>query len=117
MSVGRRLADATGGGEVRALIAGPPGVAAKAGAQPLRADVVTLWASALATFAREAIATTLPRVQTDTADRHRPLRTGRDLGPRLAAKLDAPIVSDIVDVESSGDVLTGSIRAMRTRSS
>jgi electron transfer flavoprotein alpha subunit len=31
---------------------------------------------------------------------------GRDLGPRLAAKLDAPIVSDIVDFEVSGDTLT-----------
>src|SRR6478609_2023792 len=31
---------------------------------------------------------------------------GRDIGPRLAAKLDAPIVSDVIDVQLAGDALT-----------
>jgi electron transfer flavoprotein alpha subunit len=31
---------------------------------------------------------------------------GRDLGPRLAARLDAPIVSDVIAVEPAGDALT-----------
>jgi electron transfer flavoprotein alpha subunit len=31
---------------------------------------------------------------------------GRDLGPRVAAKIDAPIVSDIVDVDTAGDSVT-----------
>src|SRR6185312_9459908 len=31
---------------------------------------------------------------------------GRDLGPRLAAKLDAPIASDVTDIQASGDTIT-----------
>ena len=31
---------------------------------------------------------------------------GRDLGPRVAAKLDAPIASDVTEISASGDALT-----------
>src|SRR5581483_12051650 len=31
---------------------------------------------------------------------------GRDLGPRVAAKLDAPIASDVIDIQASGDTIT-----------
>jgi electron transfer flavoprotein alpha subunit len=31
---------------------------------------------------------------------------GRDVGPRLAVKLDAPIVSDVTEIQASGDSLT-----------
>jgi electron transfer flavoprotein alpha subunit len=111
VSVGRRLADASGGGEVHALIAGPPGVAAKSEVLGrFGADVVlALEHPALATFARESIAATLAARAKSAGYRAIVLgfsAQGRDLGPRVAAKLDAPIVSDIVDVESSGDVLT-----------
>src|SRR4051812_44071416 len=61
VSVGRQLADASGGGEVHALVAGPPGVAQKAAALGrFGADVVLAMEDpGLATFAREAIAATL----------------------------------------------------------
>ena len=111
VAVGRRLADATGGGEVHAFVAGAPGVAQKAEALGrYGADVViALEHPALATFERESIAATIAARAKSASYRAIVLgfsAQGRDLGPRLAAKLDAPIVSDIVDLEVSGDALT-----------
>ena len=111
VAVGRRLADATGGGEVHALVAGAPGVTQKAEALGrYGADVViALEHPALATFERESIAATIAARAKSASYRAIVLgfsAQGRDLGPRLAAKLDAPIVSDIVDLEVSGDALT-----------
>ena len=111
VAVGRRLADATGGGEVHAFVAGAPGVAQKAEALGrYGADVViALEHPALATFERESIAATIAARAKSASYRAIVLgfsAQGRDLGPRLAAKLDAPIVSDIVDLEVSGDTLT-----------
>jgi electron transfer flavoprotein alpha subunit len=111
VAVGRRLADATGGGEVHAFVAGAPGVAEKAEALGrYGADVViALEHAALATFERESIAATIAARAKSASYRAIVLgfsAQGRDLGPRLAAKLDAPIVSDIVDLEVSGDALT-----------
>ena len=43
VAAARRIADATGGGEVHALVIGPPGVAAKAAAlRQFGADVITV---------------------------------------------------------------------------
>ena len=111
VAVARRLADATGGGEVHAFVAGAPGVAQKAEALGrYGADVViALEHPALATFERESIAATIAARAKSASYRAIVLgfsAQGRDLGPRLAAKLDAPIVSDIVDLEVSGDALT-----------
>jgi electron transfer flavoprotein alpha subunit len=111
VSVARRLADATGGGEVHAIIAGPPGVGQKAEVLGrMGADVVLMIeAPALATFAREAIAATIAQRAKGSSYRAIVLgftAQGRDLGPRLAAKLDAPIVSDVTDIEIAGDLLT-----------
>jgi electron transfer flavoprotein alpha subunit len=111
VAVGRRLADTTGGGEVHALVAGAPGVAQKAVALGrYGADVVVaLEHPALATFERESIAATIAARAKSASYRAIVLgfsAQGRDLGPRLAAKLDAPIASDIVDVDVSGDSLT-----------
>ena len=111
VAVGRRLADATGGGEVHAFVAGAPGVAQKAEALGrYGADVViALEHPALATIERESIAATIAARAKSASYRAIVLgfsAQGRDLGPRLAAKLDAPIVSDIVDLEVSGDALT-----------
>jgi electron transfer flavoprotein alpha subunit len=110
VSVGRRLADASGGGEVHALVAGPPGVAQKAAALGrFGADVIlALEDAGLATFARESIAATIAARAKSVSYRAIVLgfsAQGRDLGPRIAAKLDAPIASDIIDVELSGDTL------------
>ena len=111
VAAARRLADATGGGEVHAFVAGAPGVAQKADALGrYGADVViALEHPALTTFERESIAATIAARAKSASYRAIVLgfsAQGRDLGPRLAAKLDAPIVSDIVDLEVSGDALT-----------
>ena len=111
VAVARRLADATGGEEVHAFVAGAPGVAQKAEALGrYGADIViALEHPALATFERESIAATIAARAKSASYRAIVLgfsAQGRDLGPRLAAKLDAPIVSDIVDLEVAGDALT-----------
>jgi electron transfer flavoprotein alpha subunit len=111
VSVGRRLADASGGGEVHALLAGPPGVSQKSAVLGrFGADVVlAMEHSSLATFARESIAATIAARAKGASYRAIVLgfsAQGRDLGPRLAAKLDAPIVSDVIDVQLAGDALT-----------
>src|SRR6185369_3359821 len=110
VSVARRLADASGGGEVHALLAGPPGIAQKADVLGrYGADVVlAMEHPALATFAREAIAATLAARAKGASYRAIVLgfsAQGRDLGPRLAARLDAPIAADVTEIRVDGDAL------------
>ena len=111
VTAARQLADASGGGEVHVLLAGAPGIGAKA-EQLGRygADIVYVVESAdFAQFAREALASTLAdRVK---AGSYRAVvlgfsAQGRDLGPRVAARIDAPIASDITDFTVSGDTIT-----------
>ena len=111
VTAARKLADATGGGEVHVLLAGEPGIGGKAEQLGKHgADVVYVAESAdFARFARESLAATL-------ADRARAgsyravvlgfSAQGRDLGPRVAARLDAPIASDVTDFTVSGDSIT-----------
>lgn len=110
VTAGRALADLLGGGEVHALLAGPPGIAAKAAQLgQYGADLVLVCEHAgLAYFARESIAATL-------AERARggyravliPFSAqGRDLGPRVAARIDAPHVSDVIEMDASDDTIT-----------
>ena len=64
---------------------------------------------AFATFERESITATIAARAKSATYRAIVLgfsAQGRDVGPRLAVKLDAPIASDIIDVEVSGDALT-----------
>jgi electron transfer flavoprotein alpha subunit len=110
VTAARALADASGGGEVHALVAGPPGVGGKAGALAEHgADVIIAVEDAsLATFNREAIAATL--AERARAGSYRAVvvafsAQGRDLGPRLAAKLDAPIASDVTEISVAGDAI------------
>jgi electron transfer flavoprotein alpha subunit len=111
VSAARRMADAMGGGEVHALVAGPPGVAGKATSLARHgADViVAVEHPVYSTFERESIAETV--AARARAANYRAIllgfsAQGRDLGPRLAAKLDAPIASDVVSIEGSGDSVT-----------
>jgi electron transfer flavoprotein alpha subunit len=111
VTVARRIADASGGGEVHAVVAGAPGMGqAATSLGRYGADVVlAIEHPALATFEREAIAATIAARAKSASYRAVVLgfsAQGRDLGPRLAAKLDAPIASDVVDVEVSGDSMT-----------
>src|SRR3954468_14319389 len=111
VSAARRLADASGGGEVHAVVAGPSGVAQKAEALGrFGADVVLVAEQpGFATFAREAIAATIAARGKSGGYRAIVLgfsAQGRDLGPRLAAEFPAPIRKGAIDVEVSGETLT-----------
>jgi len=110
VTAGRALADALGGGEVHALVAGPPGIGGKVG--PLGqhgADVVIVCEHAgFATYAREAIAATLAeRAKGGYRAVVLPFSSqGRDLGPRVAVRLDAPLAADVIELAAAGDVIT-----------
>lgn len=106
----RALADATGG-EVHAMVIGTPGVGAAAQEQlgQYGADlVIAVEHAGLANFDREVVAATLAE---RAKNGYRAVvmgfsAQGRDIGPRVAAKLDAPIAADVTDVKLAGDVIT-----------
>ena len=111
VTAARKLADASGGGEVHVLLAGEPGIGGKAEQLgKYGADVVYVAESAdFARFARESLAATL--ADRAKAGSYRAVvlgfsAQGRDLGPRVAARLDAPIASDVTDFTVSGDSIT-----------
>jgi electron transfer flavoprotein alpha subunit len=108
-SAARALVDALGGGEVHALVVGTPGVASVAPQLgEVGADVVVSVEDAkLAMFNREVVAATLAA---RAGQSYRAVvigfsAQGRDLGPRVAAKLDAPIAADVTDVKAAGDAI------------
>jgi electron transfer flavoprotein alpha subunit len=110
VTAARQLVDATGGGEVHALVAGTAGVGATADQLgQYGADVVIAVEHAgLVNFDREVVASTI--AARATANSYRAIvlgfsAQGRDIGPRLAAKLDAPIASDLTEIQVSGDSL------------
>ncbi len=110
VTAARALADATGGGEVHAVLAGPPGTGAKVSdLGRFGADAVFVAESAdFATFARESLAATLADMARSGGYRAVLLgfsAQGRDLGPRIAARLDAPIASDVTEIAAAGDAL------------
>lgn len=109
VTAARKLADSMGGGEVHALLAGPPGIGGQA-AQLGRygADLVLACEhAAFERYAREAVAATLSdRARSGYRAVLLPFSAqGRDLGPRVAARLDAPVIADAVDVSASGDTI------------
>jgi electron transfer flavoprotein alpha subunit len=111
VTAARKLADASGGGEGHVLLAGEPGIGGKAEQLgKYGADVVYVAESAdFAKFARESLAATL--ADRAKAGSYRAVvlgfsAQGRDLGPRVAARLDAPIASDVADFTVSGDSIT-----------
>ncbi|MEO5818223.1 MAG: electron transfer flavoprotein subunit alpha/FixB family protein [Gemmatimonadaceae bacterium] len=111
VTAARQLADATGGGEVHAFLAGAPGAGGKASQLGnYGADVVLVSESAdFASFARESLAATLADRAKSGGYRAIVLgfsSQGRDLGPRIAASLDIPIVTDVTSIAVSGDALT-----------
>jgi electron transfer flavoprotein alpha subunit len=110
VTAGRQLADALGGGEVHAMVCGPSGIDGTVAALGTHgADVVLVCEHpGLATFARESIAATIAERMTSGGYRALVLgftAQGRDLGPRVAARVDAPIVSDAQDIAVEGDTL------------
>src|SRR4051812_38762279 len=109
VTAARALADKIGG-EVHALVCGPSGISAKAeqlGKYGADAVVVAEHAG-FANYAREAVAATVAARAKSGGYRAVILAftaQGRDLGPRLAVKLDAPIASDVISLDVSGDKL------------
>jgi electron transfer flavoprotein alpha subunit len=106
VSAARALADSTGGGEVHALVAGTSGIGSVAEQLgQYGADVVVVVEHpAFANFDREAVAATVAARAKSGSYRAVLLgfsAQGRDIGPRVAAKLDAPIVTDVVEINAS----------------
>ena len=110
VTAARQLADATGGGAVHALVIGAPGLAAKAetvGAYG--ADVVEVVEhDGLALYSPEVVAATAAariaagayRVAFFSASAQ-----GRDLAPRVAAKVGASLGADVTSFEATGDAI------------
>src|SRR5580765_7846476 len=111
VTAARALADAAGG-EVHVVVAGPPGIAAKAASLgTYGADVVTVVEhAAFADYNPEGVASLV-------ADRARSggyravalvaSAQGKDLAPRVAAKLGVPLASDLTTVQLTGDTVVG----------
>ncbi|HEY0777484.1 MAG TPA: electron transfer flavoprotein subunit alpha/FixB family protein [Gemmatirosa sp.] len=110
VSAARLLADQTGGGEVHALVAGAPGIAGQsARLAEVGADVVLVVEhAALAHYNPEAIAATVAARITSGGYRAAVFSAtsqGKDLSPRVAAKLRAPLAPDAVALAVDGDAI------------
>jgi electron transfer flavoprotein alpha subunit len=110
VTAARRAAEASGGGEVHALLIGAPGLAAKA-AELGRygADLVTVVEHAgLERYSPEVVtATAAERIH---AGKYRAAffpasAEGKDLAPRVAARLGVSLASDVTGFELKGDEL------------
>lgn len=110
VTAARQLADATGGGEVHALIIGAPGMAAKAELVAAHgADAVEVVEHpGLALYSPEvAAATAAARVGAGSyrAAFFSASAQGRDLAPRVAAKLGVALGADVTAFEASGEAI------------
>ena len=112
VTAARQAADATGGGEVHALVIGAAGIAAKAAELGrFGADVVhVVEHDALGKYDPEVFAATAAeRIRSGgyRAAFFSASSEGRDLAPRVAAALDVSLASDLVAFELTGDALVG----------
>ena len=110
VTAARMLAEKSGGGEVHALLLGPPGIAAKA------AQVGQYGADAVVVVEHAGLVNYSPEVATATAaDRIKSggyraavfstSAQGRDLAPRVAARLGVSVVTDVLSFEIEGDTI------------
>jgi len=107
VTAARRLADAIGG-EVHALLLGPPGIASRAAQLgEYGADVViAVEHDHLGMYSPEAATATAATRIRDGGYRAAIFSAsaqGRDLGPRVAARLRVPLAADVVAIELDGD--------------
>lgn len=110
VTAARQLADASGGGEVHALVIGPPGIGAAAERIAAHgADLVLVVEHpALTLYSPEVVAATAAarigaggyRVAVFSASAQ-----GRDLAPRVAAKLGVSLAADVTALSLDGDGL------------
>ena len=110
VTAARTLADSTGGGEVHALLVGAPGIAAKASALGAHgADVVHVTEHAAFANANPeaaaALAAAVIRQVSARAAIFAASADGRDLAPRVAAKLGVGIASDVTEISVAGDTI------------
>ena len=110
VSAARALADASGGGDVHALLAGAPGIASLAAELgKYGADVVIVVEHAgLANANAEALAATAAaRIKSGgyRAAIFAASAQGRDLAPRVAAQLGIGMAADITTFDLAGDAL------------
>lgn len=111
VSAARVLADESGGGEVHALLAGAPGIVARAGELGrYGADaVIVVEHPAFARYNPEGTTATVAERVKSGGYRLAIFPTsamGSDLAPRVAARLGAGLVTDVTAVELKGDVVT-----------
>ena len=110
VTAARQAADATGGGEVHALVLGAPGIAEKA------EELGRYGADVVGVVEHQGLERYSPEVAAATAAER--LRTGdyrvaffaasaqgRDLAPRAAARLGVSLASDVIDFEIQGDAV------------
>ncbi len=110
VTAARQAADATGGGEVHALVMGPPGIAARAPELGrYGADAVAVVESpALERYGPETLAATAAeRIKAGSyrAAFFSASAQGRDLAPRVAARLGVAIASDVTGFEIVADAV------------
>ena len=110
VTAARMFADKSGGGEVHALLLGPPGIAAKASqVGQYGADVVIVAEHAgLTNYNPEAAtATAADRIKSGgyRAAIFSTSAQGRDLAPRVAARLGVSVVTDVLSFELEGDTV------------
>ncbi len=110
VSAARTLADATGGGEVHAFLVGAPGIASQSPRLAAHgADVVVVTEHpAFENYNPEAAAAAVAGRVRSGGYRALVFGTsaqGRDLAPRVAAKLGEAMLSDLVSFEVSGDAI------------
>ena len=110
VTAARQAADASGGGEVQAVVIGGPGVAARAEVLGrYGADVVTVVEHpGLARYSPEVFAATLAELLRSGGHRaafFAASAEGRDLAPRVAARLGAGLASDVTGFEIQGDAV------------
>ena len=110
VAAARQAADASGGGEVHALVIGAPGLAARAESLGrYGADVVVaVEHPALERYSPEVFAATAVK-QLQSAQYRAAFFSasaeGRDLAPRVAARLDAGIAADVTGFELRDDAV------------
>ena len=108
VTAARMLAEKSGGGEVHALLLGPPGIAAKAAqvGQYGADTVIVVEHAGLANYSPEvATATAADRIKSGgyRAAVFSTSAQGRDLAPRVAARLGVSVVTDVLSFEIEGD--------------
>ncbi|MEO7040048.1 MAG: electron transfer flavoprotein subunit alpha/FixB family protein [Gemmatimonadaceae bacterium] len=110
VSAARALADASGGGEVHALLSGAPGVASLAtelGKYGADVVIVVEHAGLAKTNVEAVAATAAERIKAGgyRAAIFSASAEGRDLAPRVAAKLGVSMAADVTTLELVGDAL------------